>query len=197
MTSNNAKANNFQKEILSQVSRIEQDRGRDEYIEQEKKDREEESQWNTAKRYTSEVKEGLAYITSKIPDNETCKSKAEQALKTVFFDLGISCINKNLLDNIIDEIVAEEDLNRVKRERALEKMKREREQLGTEDDLIDELYQAVKKSNLNRVDEILSYKIVSDNVFNEHKDNLIEISKSRGDKKLLNRINKYQTTVNS
>lgn len=73
------------------------------------KNDEDSKKWETAKKYTNEVQSGLSFIYSKIkPSNY---NKAENALKEVLLDLGVSAINQGVLNNIVDQINGEEKMN--------------------------------------------------------------------------------------
>lgn len=140
--------------------------------------------WEIAQKYTREVKSGLEFIYSQIKENSRSRSAAKSALKEVFFELGISAINKALLENIVEIVHTHEREREREAEKALEKIKAESQQFGSEEDLIEKLYDAVGKSQLEQVSKILSYNLISSQCMSMHKNALLEITRKRGDKAL-------------
>lgn len=152
-------------------------------LEFEEKATSKQKKWDVAKLYTSEVKDGLEFIFSKV--KEVNKGEAENALKEVFFELGISAINEGVLENIIAHVnennnIIVEELEKVE-EKTVEESTIKNVQIYSEEELIQRLYSAVEKSKLNLVVDILSQNLISTENLSKHKKPLKALAKKRGD----------------
>ena len=145
-----------------------------------------DEKWEVAKKYLNEVKDGLNFINSKIPDTEEAKLEAENSLKEVFNQLGVSSINQSVLDNIIAQFQETELIDEPK-------IVDEKPHIDVSPyilERIQDLYLAVSNSQLSQVEALLSENDIKSAVTPEDHLKLKSIAKKRGDKKLFSLINR-------